>query len=58
MHRFRQWHECIVQNIDKTCLDDLSAEYEVSVNLQLNESDKTTATFCDHPLNHNRKMNR
>lgn len=54
---FRQWHEGIGQNIDKTCID-LNSEYEVSVDVQIYEKDKTTVASCDPAKNHNRKINR
>jgi len=54
---FRQWHEGIGQNIDPNCID-LESEYEVSVDVQIYENDKTTVANCDPEKNHIRKVRR
>ena len=39
--RFRQWHEGINQKFDPNCID-LESDYEVSVDAQMCNEDKTT----------------
>jgi len=54
---FRQWHEGIGQNIDPNCID-LESEYEVSVDVQIYDKDKTTVVNCDPEVNYIRKVKR